>query len=168
MTVGEVAEGVFLAPGVQVLGHVRLGPRANVWFGSVLRGEAAPVELAEGANVQDNCVVEGVAGHPAYLGTYVAMGHNATVRGAYVEERCLIAIGATVLEGARIGTHSIVAAKAVVPPGMQVPPRSLVIGLGRIVRQVTEAEVARILHTATEYQRLSQEHARTLDGKAER
>ncbi len=154
----SLAEDVYVAEGVRIVGDVTLASRANVWFGSVLDGTEAPVELAEGANVQDNSVVRGVAGHPARLGPMAAMGHNASVIGATVEERTLIAIGATVLPGARVGTSSIVAANATVPEGMVVPPRSLVIGQGRIVRQLTDDEVARVFHTGDEYLRLSAEY----------
>lgn len=148
----------WIAPGARLSGDVRLGERANVWFGSVIRGEQAPVALEEGANVQDNCLVEGVAGHPARLGAFAAMGHNARLLGATVESRTLIAIGATVLPGAHVGSHCIVAANATVPAGMRVPDGSLVVGQGRIVRQVTADEVARIERTANEYLRLSGEY----------
>ncbi len=154
----SLAEGVYVSEGARIVGDVTLGPRANVWFGSVVDGTEAPVELAEGANVQDNSVVRGVRGHPARLGRLAAMGHNASVIGATVEERTLVAIGATVLPGAHVGTNSIVAANAVVPEGMSVPPRSLVVGQGRVVRELTDDEVARVFHTADEYQRLSSEY----------
>jgi carbonic anhydrase/acetyltransferase-like protein (isoleucine patch superfamily) len=155
---------VFVAPGALLVGSVRLAPGANVWFGAILRGEAAPVELAEGANVQDNCLVEGVSGHPARLGPYAAMGHNARLVGATVEEQVLVAIGAVLLPGAHVGTLSVIAANATVPEGMQVPPRSLVMGHGRIVREVTDAEVARIRRTATNYLRLAEEYRAQLGG----
>jgi carbonic anhydrase/acetyltransferase-like protein (isoleucine patch superfamily) len=131
---------------------------SSVFHGAVLRGEAAPVELGPEANVQDNCVVEGTSGHPARLGARVSLGHNARVFGATVGERSLIAIGATVLPGAQIGAQSIVAANATVPEGMVVPPLTLVIGHGRLLRAVTEAEIARIEHGATDYVRLSREY----------
>ncbi len=154
----EAATDTFVAPSARLVGAVALGAGANVWYGAVVDGTAASVELAEGANVQDNCRVEATAGHPVRLGPYAAMGHNARVIGATVAGRALIAIGATVLPGAQVGLHCIVAANAVVPEGMVVPPRSLVVGRGRIVRDVSEAEVARIVHTADEYQRLAREY----------
>lgn len=152
---------VFVAPSAALYGDVQVGPRANVWFGTQLRGEAAPVVLEACANVQDNCLVEGAPGHPARLGRYAAMGHNARVIGATVEERALIAIGATVLPGARVGTNSIVAANAVVPEGMRVPPRSLVVGQGRIVREVTPDEIDRVYRTGDNYQRLAEAYLAT-------
>jgi carbonic anhydrase/acetyltransferase-like protein (isoleucine patch superfamily) len=135
-----------------------MAAQSSLWYCSVLRGEAAPVVIAERANVQDNSIVEGTPGQPAIIGADCSLGHNARVSGAVVEERSLIAIGATVLPGAHIGAQSIVAANATVPEGMHVPPRSLVIGHGRILRQVTQAEIDRIDRGARDYVRLGREH----------
>lgn len=153
-----VASDVFIAPGARLLGEVRMASGANVWFGASLDGSAGLVEIDEGANVQDNGDVRGVSGATTRLGRRAAMGHNAQLIGAVVEEDVLIAIGARVMEGARVGTLSIVAANATVPKGMTVPPRSLVIGNGQIVRQVNEVEIERIRRTAREYLRLSGEY----------
>ena len=153
-----VAGDVYLAPGARVIGNVKLASEVSIFHGAVLRGEAAPVEVGPQANVQDNCVVEGTPGHPVRIGSRVSLGHNARVFGASIEERSLIAIGATVLPGAHVGSHSIIAANACVPESMQVPSRSLVIGNGRILRQVTDAEVERIEHGATDYMRLGREY----------
>ena len=150
-----------MARGAEVVGEVRMAPESSLWYGAALRGEAAPVELAYQANVQDNGVVEGTPGHPAFIGPGVTLGHNARVFGAVVEERSMIAIGATVLPGARIGAQSIIAANATVPEGMHVPARSLVIGQGRILREVTQAEIDRIDRGAREYARLAREHGRS-------
>jgi carbonic anhydrase/acetyltransferase-like protein (isoleucine patch superfamily) len=144
-----------VAPGARVIGDVTLAPHASVWFGTVVRGEAAPVDIEEGVNIQDNSIVESTPGHPVRIGARAALGHNARVYGATLESRCLIAIGATVLQGAHVGTHSIIAANAVVPEGMQVPPNSVVVGNGRLVREVTEQEVMRIHFTADAYARLA-------------
>jgi carbonic anhydrase/acetyltransferase-like protein (isoleucine patch superfamily) len=159
--VTAVAGDVYIAPGALLLGDVRMASGSSVFHGAVLRGEAAPVELGAQANIQDNCVVEGTPGHPARIGARVTLGHNARLYGAVVEERSLIAIGATVMSAAHVGTQSIVAANATVPEGMQVPPRSLVIGHGRILRSVTEAEIERIEHGADEYARLARDYRET-------
>ena len=141
-----------------LLGDVRLGEDSSVFPGAIVRAEVEYVEIGPEANVQDNCVVEATPGHPVVIGARTSLGHNARVYGATIEERALIAIGATVHPGARVGTYAIVAANAVVPPDMQVPPRTLVIGNGRILREVTQAEIERIEHGATEYSRLSREY----------
>lgn len=155
---GALSPSAYVAPGATLVGDVRMADESSVYHGAVLRGEAAPVEIGAQANVQDNCVIEATPGHPVRIGARVSVGHNARVYGAIVEERALIAIGATVLPGARVGSTSIVAANAVVPEHMLVPPHKLVIGHGRILRDVTDAEVERIEHGATEYARLNAEY----------
>jgi carbonic anhydrase/acetyltransferase-like protein (isoleucine patch superfamily) len=153
-----IAPDAWVSPGARALGEVRMASESSVFPGAVLDGTAAPVQLDAQANVQDNCLIQGVAGHPVRIGSRVSVGHNARVIGAVIEESSLVAIGATVLAGAVIGTQSIVAANATVPEGMHVPPRSLVIGAGRIARAVSDAEVERIEHGATDYVRLSTEY----------
>ena len=148
----------FVAPGARLIGDVRLAADSSVWFGTVIRAEAAPVEIGPEANVQDNCVVEGLPGYPVRIGARATLGHNARVFGATVGERSMIAIGATVLAGAQIGSNSIVAANATVPAGMLVPPRTLVIGQGRMLRQVTPAEIERIENGASSYARLGRDY----------
>ena len=124
----------------------------------MVRGEAAPVQIGRQANVQDNCVVEATSGHPVSIGERVTLGHNARVYGATVDDRAMIAIGATVMRGAHVGKHAIVAANATVPENMDVPDRKLVIGNGRVLRNVSQAEIERIESGATEYARLSREY----------
>jgi len=155
---GTLSSTAYVAPGATLVGDVRMADESSVYHGAVLRAEVEFVELGERANVQDNCVVESRAGHPFRIGARVSLGHNARVYGATIEAAALIAIGACVMPGAVVGTHAIVAANAIVPEGMVVPPGKLVIGQGRIVREVTEAEVARIERGAKEYARLNAEY----------
>jgi len=152
------AADAYIAPGAVLIGDVRMAAESSVFHGSIVRGEAASVELDYRANIQDNCVVEATPGHPVRIGARVSLGHNARVFGATVDEGSLIAIGATVRPGARIGSQSIVAANATVPEDMVVPPRTLVIGHGRLLREVTDAEIERIEHGAADYARLAREY----------
>jgi carbonic anhydrase/acetyltransferase-like protein (isoleucine patch superfamily) len=157
-----VSHDPFVAPTASVSAEVQLGPETSVFYNARLSG---PVVLEEQVNVQDNAVVEGTPEHPVRIGRRTSLGHNARVFGATIEDACLIAIAATVQPGAHVGTHSIIAANATVPEGMQVPANSLVIGHGRILRQVREDEIARIEHGADEYVRLGREHLATLQSK---
>jgi carbonic anhydrase/acetyltransferase-like protein (isoleucine patch superfamily) len=136
-----LAEDVFVAPGAYLIGDVRAGPGSNVWFGSVLRADFAEIVLGRGANVQDNCTLHTDPDAPCHLGEFVALGHNAIVHSATVEDHSLIGIGAIVLPHARIGAGSVIGANALVTEGMVVPPRSLVLGTpGRVIRQITDQE----------------------------
>ena len=156
-----IDDAAYVAPGASLSGDVRMASDSSVFNGSILRGEDAYVEIGQNANVQDNCIVEGRRGHPAIVGARVSVGHNARIFGAIVEDAALIAIGSTVLDGARIGTNAIVAANATVPEGMQVPARKLVIGNGRILRDVSDAEIDRIERGAREYTRLCRDYRNT-------
>lgn len=140
---------VFIAETATVIGDVTIGKESSVWFSAVLRGDASPITIGEGSNVQDNAVIHVDQGGPTHIGNHVTIGHGAIVHAAEVEDEVLIGMGAVILSRARIGLHSIIAAGSVVPEGMQVPPRSLVMGVpGKIVRHVTEEEIERI-HSAT-------------------
>ncbi len=140
---------VFIAETATVIGDVTIGKESSVWFSAVLRGDGAPITIGEGTNVQDNAVIHVDQGGPTNIGRHVTIGHGAIVHAAEVEDEVLIGMGAVILSRAKIGSHSIIAAGSVVPEGMQVPPRSLVMGVpGKVVRHVTDEEIERI-HNAT-------------------
>ena len=142
----------FVAPGAVVVGNVRVGARASVWFGVVARGDSEAVVIGPDSNVQDGCVLHADPGQPCLLGARVSLGHGAIVHGATIEDDVLIGIHATVLNGARIGAGSLVAAGALVPPGMVVPPGSLVMGVpGKVVRAASSEDQDRIQRTAAHY-----------------
>jgi gamma-carbonic anhydrase len=135
-----LGEGVFLAPSATVVGDVRLGDGASVWYGAVLRGDINFISIGEGTNLQD-----GVIGHladdfPLEVGNYVTVGHGAVIHACVIEDECLIGMNATILDGARIGRQSIVAAGTVVPQGMQVPEGSLVAGIPAATRKALSPE----------------------------
>ena len=163
----EVHPDAFVAPTAVVVGRVRLGARASVWYHTVLRGDAERITVGAGSNIQDNCTVHADPGFPATVGERVTVGHNAVLHGCTVEDDVLIGMGATVLNGAHIETGSLVAAGAVVPQGMRVPAGSLVAGVpARVRRQLTEDERAAIKANAEGYLYLSDVHrdARPMDG----
>lgn len=151
----------WIAPTATVLGEVHMGPRSSVWFGAVIRGDVEAIRIGEETNVQDLACLHADPGLPCTLGNRVTMGHQAIVHGATVEDECLIGIGAIVLNGAHIGKHSIIGAGAVVTEGKLIPPRSLVLGMpGKVIREITDADLERILHgyqhyvaAAAQYQR---------------
>ena len=133
----------FIAATAAVMGDVTLGEESSVWYGSVLRGDMAPIVIGAQSNIQDGTIVHVDAGVPCTVGRRVGVGHRVILHGCTVEDDCLIAMGSVLLNGVRIGAGSVVAAGAVVPEGMQVPVGSLVMGVpGRIVRAV-DAELSR-------------------------
>ncbi len=143
---------VFIAETATVIGDVTIGKESSVWFSAVLRGDGAPITIDEGTNVQDNAVIHVDQGGPTNIGKHVTIGHGAIVHAAEVEDEVLIGMGAVILSRAKIGSHSIIAAGSVVPEGMQVPPRSLVMGVpGKVVRHVTDEEIERIRNATRNY-----------------
>jgi carbonic anhydrase/acetyltransferase-like protein (isoleucine patch superfamily) len=149
----------WVAPGAVLVGAVRLGRAASVWYGSVLRADEDEIVVGAECNIQDLCCLHVDAGQPAVLEDRVSLGHRAMVHGAHVGTGALIGIGAIVLGGARIGAGSLVAAGAVIPPGRQIPAGVLVAGVpGRVVRELTEADRAVFADTAANYVRRAQVH----------
>ncbi len=143
---------VFVAETATVIGDVTIGKDSSIWFSAVLRGDAAPITVGEGTNIQDSAVIHVDPGLPATIGRHVTIGHGAIVHGATVEDDVLIGMGSIILNGAHIGSHSIIAAGSVVPEGKEIPPHSLVMGVpGKVVRHVTEEEDARITDGAEHY-----------------
>jgi len=150
----------WVAPGVVLIGQVRIHARASVFYGAVLRADRDAIDIGESSNLQDNVTVHGDPGKPTIVGRGVSVGHNATLHGCTIEDDCLIGMSATVLNGAVIGRESLVAAGAVVLEGTVVPPRSLVAGVpAKVRRLLTETEVAGIRSNAETYLMLAAEHA---------
>jgi len=146
----------FLAPGSVVLGEVRIGAEASVWFGAVMRGDAERIEIGPRSNVQDQCVLHGDPGLPCILGADVTVGHAAVVHGAIVEDEALIGIGAIVLNGARIGRGAIVAAGALVTEGTEIPAGMLAVGSpAKVLKPVSESLAKRCRENTQHYVRLA-------------
>ena len=141
-----------VAPNATVLGRVELGEGASVWYGAVIRADNDVIAIGDGTNVQDGCILHTDAGLPMRIGARVTIGHAAVLHGCTIAEETLIGIGAVVLNGARIGRHCIVGARALVTEGKEIPDGSLVLGSpARVVRAVTDEEVAQILSSAEHY-----------------
>jgi carbonic anhydrase/acetyltransferase-like protein (isoleucine patch superfamily) len=124
-----VDAGAYVAPGAVLAGDVRLGARASVWFGCVLRSEVEAITIGEDSNVQDLSVVHTDPGSPVVLGDRVTVGHRVVLHGCTVEDDALIGMGAVVLNGAVIGRGAVIAAGAVVTAGTVVPEMSLYAGV---------------------------------------
>ncbi|WP_448533601.1 gamma carbonic anhydrase family protein [Parathermosynechococcus lividus] len=148
----------FIAPNATLVGDVRLGAGCSLWYGAVLRGDVAYIEVGEHTNIQDGAILHGDPGEPTILGDYVTVGHRAVIHGATIESGCLIGIGAVVLNGVRVGSGSIVGAGAVV--SKDVPPRSLVVGVpAKVVREVSEIEATGLISHAQKYEQLACVHS---------
>ena len=148
-----VPDSCYVDLSAQLIGDVELGDQASVWMNAVLRGDVNSIRLGARSNVQDCAVLHGMRYvYPVIVGNWVTIGHNATVHGCVVEDACLIGMGATILNNARIGEGSIVAAGALIPEGMVIPPNSLVAGLpGKVRRTLRDEDRKLILRYAQNY-----------------
>ena len=143
----------FIDSSAQVIGDVEVGEESSIWMCAVVRGDVNIIRIGRRSNVQDGAVVHAMLGtHETHVGDHVTIGHAAVIHGCTIEAQCLIGIGAILLNGARIGEGSIVAAGTLVTEDMHVPPRSLVMGSpGRVKRQLTPEDVDGIRLYADRY-----------------
>ncbi|MBB5340992.1 gamma carbonic anhydrase family protein [Tunturiibacter gelidoferens] len=137
----------------QIIGDVILGEQASVWMNAVVRGDVNSIRIGAKSNVQDCAVLHGMRNlYPVIVGELVTIGHNATVHGCVLEDMVLVGIGATILNDARIGEGSIIAAGAVIPEHTVIPPNSLVAGVpGKVRRTLGDADRELILKYAQNY-----------------
>jgi carbonic anhydrase/acetyltransferase-like protein (isoleucine patch superfamily) len=149
----KLGEGVYVDVSAQVIGDVELGEHASVWMNAVVRGDVHSIRIGPYTNIQDNCVVHVFKElHPTLVADHVTVGHSVTLHGCRIDSWCLIGMGATVLNEAHVGEECIVAAGSLVPEGMRVPPRSLVMGVpARVRRPVSEEELQGLRRSANNY-----------------
>jgi len=142
----------WVAPSAQVIGNVILHRDASVWYGAVVRGDNDPIEIGEGANIQDNSVLHTDEGVPLRIGKGVTVGHQVMLHGCSVGDYSLIGIGATILNGATIGANCIIGAHTLITEGKSIPDNSLVVGSpGRVVRTLDEAAAVMLRASADHY-----------------
>ncbi|MEL6500277.1 MAG: gamma carbonic anhydrase family protein [Cyanobacteria bacterium J06607_15] len=158
----DLSQAAFVASNATVMGRVSLARYSSVWYGAVVRGDVEEIVIGEYSNVQDGAILHGDPGKPTVLEDYVTIGHRAVIHSAYVETGCLIGIGATILDGVRIGAGSIIGAGSVVTKDMS--KRSLVLGIpGRRIKDVPESQALELIEHARKYAQLALVHAGTGD-----
>ena len=150
----EIHTQSWVAPGADLIGRVRLGKGASVWFGAVLRGDNEWIEVGEGSNVQDLCMLHTDVGAPLTIGKNCTIGHRAILHGCQIGEQSLVGMGAVILNHAEIGAHCLVGAHALIPEGKVIPDGSLVIGApGKVARILSHEEQGNLLKSAESYKR---------------
>jgi carbonic anhydrase/acetyltransferase-like protein (isoleucine patch superfamily) len=149
----RVHTSAYIDDSAQVIGDVEIGEESSVWMAVVIRGDVNRVRIGRRSNVQDGTVVHVMKDtHETLVGDDVTIGHAAVIHGCTIEDRCLIGMGAILLNGSHIGSGSIVAAGSLVVEGMKVPARSLVMGSpAKVKRELSDAEVGEIQMYANRY-----------------
>lgn len=141
-----------IADNAAVVGDVRLGENANIWFGVTIRGDDSWIEIGPDSNIQDNTCVHVDVGAPQRIGRGVTVGHGVVLHGVEIGDYALIGMNCTILGGAKIGAYSIIGAGALVAENAVIPPRSVVLGVpGKVRREVTDEECETMRWRARHY-----------------
>ncbi len=149
----SIAENVFTAPTSYVIGKVSLAEYVSVFFGAVLRGDINKIIVGKGSNIQENCVLHTSHGlGDTVVGADVTVGHQATLHGCRIADRCIIGMNSVILDDAEIGENSIVGANSLVTMGKKFPPGSLIMGSpAKVVRELSDKELESIASSAKRY-----------------
>lgn len=148
----SLARDVWIADNATVIGDVRLGDNVSIWWNAVLRGDNDPISIGTNSNIQDGSVLHTDAGLPMNIGANVTVGHLVMLHGCTIGDGALVGIKSVVLNHAVIGKHCIIGANSLIPEGRVIPDRSLVMGSpGKVVRELTDEEVARLQAGAAHY-----------------
>ncbi len=152
----KVDPTAFIAENAVVIGDVEIGPGANIWFHSIVRGDLNYIRIGANCNIQDACVLHVEKDlYPLFIEDGVVLGHRVVAHGCRIGKGSLIGIGAIVLNGAEIGEESIVGAGSVVTPKSIIPPRTLALGIpAKPVRSLDEKDFEMIRNTISDYQML--------------
>jgi carbonic anhydrase/acetyltransferase-like protein (isoleucine patch superfamily) len=159
--VPKIDPSAFVADNATIVGDVEVGARSSIWFGAVLRGDVFHIRIGEDTSIQDNSVIH--VTHDQYatvVGNQVTVGHSVTLHGCTVGDRCIIGMGAIILDQAVIGERCIVGAGALVTSGTKIPPGQLAVGSpARVKRPLTDDELAWLEASAAHYVELSRVYA---------
>jgi carbonic anhydrase/acetyltransferase-like protein (isoleucine patch superfamily) len=152
-TMPKIHPSVFFADGARIIGRVEIEEDASVWFNAVLRGDVNSIYIGKRTNIQDNAVVHVTKDDfPVRIGENNTIGHGAVLHGCTIGDYNLIGMGVRILDGARIGHESMIAAGTVVLEKFEVPDGVLVAGIpGKIKRPLTDEEKVFLKQSADSY-----------------
>lgn len=147
-----IGQDCYIAPTAMLIGDVTLHDGASVWFGCVLRGDVSPIVVGSRSNVQDNTVIHGEDGCPTIIGEDVTIGHSAIIHAARIGDRVLVGMGSVLLSRCKIGSDTIIGARALVTEEVEIPSGVLALGMpARVLRPLNDHERASILESARHY-----------------
>jgi carbonic anhydrase/acetyltransferase-like protein (isoleucine patch superfamily) len=149
----------FVADDATVIGDVSLGIDTSIWYGTVVRGDVAPIGIGRETNIQDLCVVHPQTDEEIEIGEGITIGHGVIFHGRRLGSRCLVGMGAIIMRGVLVGEDCIIGAGSLLTEDLEVPDGSVVMGNpGKIVRSITAAERERIRAAAATYVKLARSH----------
>jgi carbonic anhydrase/acetyltransferase-like protein (isoleucine patch superfamily) len=161
-----LGQRVYVDPAATVIGDVELDDDASLWPGTILRGDVNFIRIGARTNVQDGTIIHvshhspyNQAGYPTLIGADVTVGHGTILHACTIGDRCLIGMGACILDGAKVEVHGFVGAGAVVGPGKTVGEGELWLGNpARFVRRLSDMEIESLLYSAQHYVRLKDQY----------
>lgn len=158
-----VHPSAFVHPSAVLIGDVIIGPRCYIGPAASLRGDFGRLILEEGANLQDTCVMHGFPESDTVVEQDGHIGHGAVLHGCRIGRNALVGMNAVIMDDAVIGESSIVAALAFVKAGSVIAPRSLVVGApAKVLRELTDEEIAWKTAGTRQYQELTERSLRTM------
>ncbi len=157
-----IGKRVFIDPAAVVIGAVTLGDDVSVWPTAVLRGDVEHIAVGAGSNIQDGAILHvthdgpfSPGGRALEIGEQVTVAHRATLHACRIADRCLIGIGAILLDAAEVGNDVLVAAGSLVPPRKRLQPGGLYAGAPvRRIRDLTAREIEQLKYSAEHYVRV--------------
>ena len=149
----EIDSSAYVSPSAEVIGDVKIGEHSSVWFHCVLRGDGFPIAVGKYTNIQDNTVIHIRTNEiKTVICDYVTIGHSAVIHAAYLHDYSFIGISATLLDNVRVNPYGFVAAGALLPPGFEVPEKTLVAGIpAKVIRPLKDSEIKMIEESALDY-----------------
>jgi carbonic anhydrase/acetyltransferase-like protein (isoleucine patch superfamily) len=148
----KIHETAFIAPNATVIGDVEIAENASVWFGSVLRGDIAPIRIGKNSNVQDLSILHESTDMPLVIEDNVTIGHKVTLHSCTIKENALVGMDSTILDGAVIGENAFIGAGSLVTPGKEIPANSMAFGRpAKVVRELTDEDKKEMIRINNTY-----------------
>jgi carbonic anhydrase/acetyltransferase-like protein (isoleucine patch superfamily) len=160
----QLAASAWIANNATIIGDVRLAENVSIWWNAVLRGDNDPITIGANTNIQDGSILHADEGVPLTIGANVTAGHLVMLHGCTIGDGSLIGIKSVILNKAVIGKNCLIGANSLIPEGKIIPDRSLVMGSpGKVIRELTDDEVARLILSATQYVSNAQRYRQHLE-----
>jgi carbonic anhydrase/acetyltransferase-like protein (isoleucine patch superfamily) len=158
-----LGDGAWAAPSADLIGDVRLGARASVWFGAVIRADNTPILIGDDSNIQDLAMGHSDPDAPLVIGARVTVGHQAILHGCTIADDCLIGMGARILNGVVLESECLVGAGALITEGKRFERGSLIVGSpARAVRLLSAEERQALRVSAAHYAEKAAHYAMAL------
>lgn len=155
----KVHETCFIAEGSVIVGDVSIGENTSIWYNCVIRGDLAEIEIGKNTNIQDGSILHCSGNNKLKIGNNVTIGHRAVLHSCNIADKCLIGIGAIILDGANIPTNCFVGAGTVVGSKLTIPEGSLVIGNPAVVKKkLTDKDISELENNIEKYLELAEEY----------